>query len=99
MSVNQLILFARLDEFDLRLKWNAKAENEFDPIYVVLLDGKVSSNILNEGTVFGEDVALHEDIAQTVKGLSAARLWWSLSLVVFDASRAVDASIALYCQI
>lgn len=97
MSVNQLILFARLDEFDLRLKWKAKAENEFDPIYI-LLDGKVSAKITNEGTVFGEDVAPHEDIAQTVKGLSAARLRWSLSLVVFDASRAVDASIALDCQ-
>jgi hypothetical protein len=67
MSVNQIFLFTRLDEFDVHLKWNAKAEIELDPIYV-LLDRKMFANVLNEGTMFGEDVTPREYFTQTVKG-------------------------------
>lgn len=98
MSVNQMDLITRPDEFDLGLKWNAKTQVEIDLIYF-LLQRKVLAKITNEGTIFGEYVARHENFAQTIKGLLAATLWWSLSLVIFDARRTVDASIALNNQI
>ena len=82
--MDQFFSFARLDEFDVCLKWNAKAEIELDPIYV-LLDRKIFANVTNEGTMFGEDVAPHEYFTQTVEGFFTATLGWSFAFVVFDA--------------
>ena len=94
VSVDQLVLVTRFDEFDLGLKWNAKTEIEFDPIYV-LFDGKIVAKVTNERTIFWEHMASQENFTQTVKGFSTTRLRWSLSLVVFDARRTVDSPIAL----
>lgn len=97
MSVDQLGLVTRPDEFDLGLEWNAKAEIEFDPIFVIL-DRKFVTKVANEGTIFREHVATQEDFTQTVKGLCTARLWWPLPFEVFDARRAVDSSVTLDYQ-